>query len=266
MPKKKKQPRKPKTDPRGAFRGAEYLRRNPDMGLVDANGRENKHWSGIHSNKTGLVTDPVFRDIGHCLAFFMKESLQACSQIVYPEDADGNLALDTIGQFVAKIWNESLHDNLGGLCQFRSLYKRMEEIPGGTEAYAAWTHYFFQTYVCYLFTVKKMANGLKEGWLDETSEFNSMMLILNTLDDDLKAKVLEQLRDRGVWPSNISSSKLIRRLDDFLKVVIEGQDLRIKEQQEADEHLEMEDVRVDAKQRKIAEDKLHISLEKEDGE
>jgi hypothetical protein len=225
MPKKKKQPRKPA--PKGNFSGAQYLKNTQ---LVGPDGKENKHWGGMHSKKTGLTYDPSYRDLGHCLAFLMRESLAACTEICYPEDADGRLALDTIGQFMAKIWNESLHDNLGGLCQFRSLYARLDEIPGGREAYAAWTHYFVQTYFCYLFTVRKMANGLREGWLDETSEYNAMLTVLNTLDDDLKKQVIEQLTERGVWPTNMSSSKLIRRLDDFVKVVIDGQEMRLREQ------------------------------------
>jgi hypothetical protein len=222
---KKNQPRKP------GFNGAQHLKH---LHLVDKDGKENKHWGGIHSKSTGMTCDPTFRDIGHCLGFLMKESLTAATEICYPEDAEGRLALDTIGQFVAKIWNESLQDNLGGLNQFRSLYKRLDEIPKGREAYTAWTHYFFQSYICYLFTVSKMKNGLREGWLDENAEYNSMLTILGSLDDDLKAKVIKQLKDRGVWPSNLSYSKLLRRLDNFVNVVIEGQELRLREQEEAD--------------------------------
>lgn len=223
MPKKENQPK---------FNGAQYLKHHPQSGLVGPDGKENKHWAGIYSKKTGMTCDPTFRDLGHCLAFLMKESLTAATEICYPEDAEGREALDTIGQFVAKIWNESLQDNLSGLCQFRSLYKRLDEIPKGREAYAYWTHFFVQTYICYLFTVKKMANGLHDGWLDETAEYNAMLTVVNALDDDLKAKVIVQLRDRGVWPTNISYSKLLRRLDDFVNVVIDGQQLRLKEQQE----------------------------------
>jgi hypothetical protein len=209
------------------FSGAQYLRNHPEAGLVDRDGTENKHWVGIHSKSTGMTCDPTYRDIGHCLAFLMKESLTAATEICYPEDAEGREALDTIGQFIAKIWNESLHDNLNGLCQFRSLYKRLEEIPKGQEAYTYWTHYFVQTYICYLFTVSKMANGLREGWLEDAAEYNAMLTVINSLDDDLKSQVIIQLREKGVWPSNISYSKLIRRLDDFVNVVIEGQHLRL---------------------------------------
>jgi len=229
MPKKNKKPRKPQ--PKGSFSGAKYLRNTQ---LVGRDGKENKHWAGVVSKESGLVSDPEFRDIGHCLGFFMKESLTAATEIFYPEDAEGRLALDTIGQFMAKIWNESLQDNLNGLCQFRSLYERLDEIPKGREAYAVWSHYFVQTYFCYLFTVKKMANGLNTGWLEDVGEYNSMLTIVNSLDDDLKKQVVKQLEDRGVWPSNVSYSKLIRRLDDFVNVVIEGQQLRLKEQQEKD--------------------------------
>jgi hypothetical protein len=227
MPKKKKQPRKQPTK----FNGAQYLR---NQQLVSPDGTMNKHWGGVHSKKTGMTYDPAYRDIGQCLAFLMKESLTACAEICYPEDADGRMALDTIGQFMAKIWNESLHDNLNGLGQFQALYGRLKEIPGGTEAYTAWTHYFVQTYFCYLFTVPKMSNGLREGWLQDTAEYSAMLTVLGSLDEDLKRKVIEQLKDRGVWPSNLSYSKLLRRLDDFVKVVVEGQNLRLKEQQEAE--------------------------------
>jgi hypothetical protein len=227
MPKNKKQPRKSKTD-----NGARHLR---DTHLVGADGKLNKHWSGITSKKTELTCDPTYRDIGHCLAFFMKESLTACTEICYEEDAEGREALDTIGQFVAKIWNESLKNNLNGLGQFRAMYERLEEIPGGRDAYTAWTHYFFQTYISYLFTVSKMANGLREGWLDETSDYNAMLLVLSSLNEDTKKSVIKQLLEHGVWPSNISYSKLLRRLEDFTDVVKEGQRLRLQEQAEKDE-------------------------------
>ena len=142
MSKRKKQPRKqPKPQPK-KFSGAQYLRNSQMLGK---DGKLDKHWGGLYSKETGLVCDPTYRDLGQCLAFLMKESLQACSQICYPDDADGNLALDTIGQFMAKIWNESLEDNTNGLCQFRALYERLQEIPEGSEAYTHFCAYFVQT-------------------------------------------------------------------------------------------------------------------------
>lgn len=213
----------------GNFSGARYLRNTQ---MIGRDGKEDNHWGGLFSKKTGMTVDPTFRDIGHCLGFLMKETLTAATVVCYPEDAEGREALDTIGQFVAKIWNESMHDNLSGLCQFRSMYKRLDEIPGGKEAYTAFTHFFFQTYICYLFTVKKMANGLREGWLEEAAEYNAMLTVLNSLDDDIKKQVVKQLVDRGVWPSNMSYSKLVRRLDDYLGVVIEGQRIRLEQKEQ----------------------------------
>jgi len=212
--------------------GADYLKRT---NLLKADGTENKHWSGMRSPKTGMVCDPTFRDIGQALAFLMKESLQACSQTCYPEDVEANLALDTIGQFMAKIWNESLVDNLGGLGQFQVLYARMAEIPRGTEVYNAWCHLFVQTYFCYLFTVQKMANGLREGWLEEAAEFNAMLTVVSSLPEDLRKQVVQHMSSSGMWPSNLAYGKLIRRLEDFLSVCKEGQELRAKADTETKE-------------------------------
>ena len=105
------------------------------------------------------------------------------------------------------------------------LYDRLKELDDGAEAYTHFCVFFVQTFFCYLFTVEKMANGLPNELEEDTRDYQAMMTVLSVLDEDLKRQVLDQFIDRGRWPSNISYSKLRRRLDDFLSVCVEGQKL-----------------------------------------
>ena len=77
-----------------------------------------------------------------------------------------------------------------------------------------------------------------------------MLTILNSLDDDLKKQVIAQLSERGVWPSNVSYSKMIRRLEDFVNVVIEGQQLRMETERKAREHEEKNNAKQCKRRRK----------------
>lgn len=212
----------PKEPPK--FSGAAYLKHTQ---LLDRSGQYNPHWHGMVT-PSGKHVDLECRDIGQAFPFFMKESLLACTDLLYEDNLGARLALDTIGQFMAKIWNDSLKDNMSGLCQFRELYKAMDEIPCGREAYANWCAFFVQTYFCYMFTVRKMANGLPEGMCDDVRDYHAMLTALTVLDDDLKKKVVNQWLDRGQWPSNMAYGKLIRRLEDFLEVVKDGQRKRVE--------------------------------------
>jgi hypothetical protein len=196
--------------------------------LKDRSGQYNPHFSGMVSRETGKHINLEDRDMGQMFPFLMKESLRATSDLVYPNDAAAHLALDTIGQMMAKIYNDSIDNNLAGMCQFRELYKTVAEIPVGPEAYANWSTFFVQTFFCYMFTVSKVANGLPREICKDVAEYQAMVTCLSALDDDLKKKVMDQWRDRGVWPSNMSYGKLIRRLDDYVEVIKEGQRLRIE--------------------------------------
>jgi hypothetical protein len=210
------------------WNGAEYLRKKH---LVTPAGGYNKSWNGIRSPITGKVCDPTNRDIGQVFPFLMKEALQASVQLG-SKSQEELVALDTIGQFMAKIWNESLQNNESGLCQFRALYERMREIPGGDEAYTAFCSFFVQTFFCYMFTVQKLSNGLPDGIdQEDVQDYQSMITCLSVLDDDLKRRVLQQWLERGRWPSNITYGKFLRRLEDFVEVVKEGQRLRLEEEE-----------------------------------
>lgn len=204
--------------------GAEYLKKKH---LVDAKGRYNRSWSGMKSPITGKICDPANRDIGQVFPFLMKEALQAATQLGSKSEEE-ILALDTIGQVLAGIWNESLHNNENGLCQFRELYKRLQEMPKGPEAYTEFCTFFVQTFFCYMFTVQKMSNGLPDGIDDDTSDYQAMATCLSVLDDDLKRRLLQQWLERGRWPSNVAYGKFLRRLEDFIEVVKEGQKLRLE--------------------------------------
>ena len=209
------------------WNGAQHMR---NRHMLDRAGNFDRGFGGVKSPSTGVICDPMHRDIGHVFPFLMKESLLAATQLLYtePENEDAIVALDTIGQFMAKIWNESLTDNLGGLQLFEQLYGRVREIPGGPEAYTAFTTYFVQSYFCYLFTVQKMAIGLVPLTAD-SQEMQAMYTVLSGLSEGTRKTVIQEWRDNGIWPSNISYGKLLRRMEDFTEVVKEGQRLRIEQ-------------------------------------
>lgn len=215
------------------WNGATYMR---NKHMLDRRGQLDRSFGGVKSPSTGVICDPMFRDIGHVFPFLMKEALSAATQLLYtdPEDEDGILALDTIGQFTAKIWNESLEDNLGGLGYFHQLYERVSEIPGGEKAYSAFATFFVQSYFCYLFTVQKLAIGLTP-MTEDAAEFGAMETVLAGLSPDTRRQVLREWVDNGIWPSNISNSKLKRRLEDFTEVVKEGQRLRMEQDAQTQE-------------------------------
>ena len=212
------------------WNGAKYMRQKH---LVDRRGRFDKGFNGVTS-PSGLICDPMHRDIGHVMPFLMKESCQAAKQLLYlePENEDAIKALDTIGQFMAKIWNDSLDDNLSGLQLFEQLYGSVQNIPGGAEAYGAFATFFVQSYFCYLFTVQKVAIGIVP-MTEDSQEFQAMAMVLSGLTEETRRTVIQEWTHNGIWPSNISYSKLLRRLDDFAEVVREGQRLRQEEAEAA---------------------------------
>jgi len=207
------------------WKGANHVR---NKHLLDRRGNLDKSFAGVKSPATGVICDPMHRDIGHVMPFLMKESLQAATQLLYTDrekHADAIVALDTIGQVMAQIWNKSLEDNLSGLQLFEQLYSRVGDLPGGSEAYGAFASFFVQSYFCYLFTVQKMAIGLVP-MSEDSQEFQAMGMLVAGLSPETRKKAIQEWSDAGIWPSNISFGKLIRRLDDYIEVVKEGQRLR----------------------------------------
>jgi len=182
-------------------------------------------WMGLYSKKTGKTVDPTYRDIGHCMALLSKEALTAAA-VVYQDDHEALVALNTVALTLEEIWKRSLQDNLLGLCLFRDLYTRIREIPKGPEAYATFCACFVQSYFSYLFAVQKMAIGLEESFGTSTQEFVGMMEILATLPESLRKAVIKEFAEQGMWPSNISYAQLLRRLDDFIELVKRDQLVR----------------------------------------
>jgi hypothetical protein len=73
-----------------------------------------------------------------------------------------------------------------------------------------------------------MSNGLPaDACHTDVKDYQAMLIALDVLDDDLKKAVVRQWLERGQWPSNMAYGKLIRRLEDFLEVVKEGQRMRL---------------------------------------
>lgn len=212
---------------RPVWNGAKYLEHTK---LRDRQGSYDPHFSGLVSKSSGKHINYEDRDIGQAFPFLMKESLRACADLVYPGDAEANMVLDTVGQMMAKIFNDSVEDNLQGLQQFRNLYEDVASIPRGPEVYANWSAFFVQTFFCYLFTVNKVANGLPREICKDVAEYQAMITCVSALDEDLRKQVLRQWQDRGVWPSNLASGKLIRRVDDYIEVIKTGQRLRLEHQ------------------------------------
>jgi len=193
-----------------------------------------KGWSGMVSKETGKVCDPTYRDIGHCAPLILREAINAASA-VDPSNAEFQLALDTISNTMQKIWCDSIEDNLAGLSQFPELYHAVRCIPYGAEAYAAFSAFFVQSFFCYMFTAKKMANGLTPSFGEPTQDFMAVLQVLSSLSDGTRQAAMKEFRDAGLWPTTVDSSKLLRRHEDFMAVVKEDQAIRLKQAEERDE-------------------------------
>jgi hypothetical protein len=206
-----------------AWKGAQHMR---DTHLVHRGGGHNNSWDGVKSPATGRVCDPTFRDIGQAFPFLMKESLQAVTQLCDLTESEIE-DLDLIGQALAQVWNTSLRDNQGGLSIFKDLYDELQS-QETSRVWAMFSTFFVQTFFCYMFSVQKMANGLPENWSEDVSDYQAMLTCVTGLSDESRKTVVKEWLDNGLWPSNISYGKLIQRLDSFIDVAREGQELQEK--------------------------------------
>jgi len=212
----------PTPPPEGDWKGAQHLRGTQ---MLDHKGKYATSFGGVRSAVTGVVCDPIHRDIGHCMPFLMKESLQAATQLLYKDDEKAIELLDCIGQLIAKVWNESVSDNLQGVPLFSQLYEEVRSQDRGEEVYGAFCTFFVQSYFCYLFTVPRMAIGIRP-LQDGDSEFQGMLSVLAGLSPELRKAVIAEWMEEGLWPSTVNSGPLLRRLDDYIEVIKEGQELR----------------------------------------
>jgi len=156
----------------------------------------------------------------------MKESLQAVTQLCDLTESEIE-DLDLIGQALAQVWNTSLRDNQGGLSIFKDLYDELQS-QETSRVWAMFSTFFVQTFFCYMFSVQKMANGLPENWSEDVSDYQAMLTCVTGLSDESRKTVVKEWLDNGLWPSNISYGKLIQRLDSFIDVAREGQELQEK--------------------------------------
>lgn len=209
-------------NPKGDWKGAQYLRNTQ---MLDKSGNYATSFGGVKSAVSGVICDPIHRDIGHCMPFLMKESLQAATQLIYSDDDQAIELLDLVGQLIAKVWNEAVKDNLAGIGLFSQLYEEVRSVDRGDEIYAAFCTFFVQNYFCYLFTVERMAIGIRP--LEEgDSELQGMASALSALSTDTRRLVLSEWMEEGLWPTTVNAGPLIRRLEDYIEVIKEGQELR----------------------------------------
>jgi len=208
--------------PKGEWNGAAHIRNTQ---LIDNTGKYATSFAGVKSAVAEVITDPIHRDIGHCMPFLMKESLQAASQLLYKEDEEALELLDCVGQLIAKVWNDSVADNLQGIAYFNQMYEEIRSHARGEEIYSAFCSFFVQSYFCYLFTVPRMAIGIRP--LEERdSEFQGMATVLAGLSPELRREVIKEWTSEGFWPTTVNAAPLLRRLDDYIEVIKEGQALR----------------------------------------
>lgn len=173
------------------------------------------------------------RDLGNCWQFLVHEAMTAANEALGkdPETFD---ILSTLSQGFKEIYINSMEDNHKGMSGFREIYAFIEEKgEKGMTAYATFSAFLVQTMFCFMFTGRKLAVGLPQD-LDNirVHEFQSGLTFLSLLDDDLRIEATKQFRDRGLFPTNVDISSLLRRLDDFLAIMLKDKEVHTKEMQE----------------------------------
>ena len=71
-----------------------------------------------------------------------------------------------------------------------------------------------------------MTIGLPDALNVDVFDFNTALTILSSLDDKTRAAALKQFKDNGHWPGTVDHSHLLRRLDDYSKIIQEDQKKR----------------------------------------
>jgi hypothetical protein len=164
------------------------------------------------------------RDLGNCLHLILGEAV-ACCEAQFAGKKDELETLDTITKMLLLIYTDARGDRKKGLVQFRHLYEYIDNRgDSGKEVYNTFSTYIVQTIFCYLFTCQEMAIGLPQTLDVEVFDFTATLNILSVLDDDTRVTVLEQLKGRGHWPTNVDYSMLLQRMDDYLEVIRKDQE------------------------------------------
>jgi hypothetical protein len=175
-----------------------------------------------------------YRDLANCLQMLIQDAT-ICTQQVYwdensPEETSGHMeVLDTITKSLQLIYQNCMADQIQGLATFQQMYAYLDKYPERSQVYSTFCHFFLQSVFCFLFGAKQMAIGLPEHLGTEVFEFNTMTMILSSLDDPTRKEVLKQLKDAGMWPTKVESSHLMRASQDVMKVIYEAQQKQLEE-------------------------------------
>lgn len=170
------------------------------------------------------------RDIGHSWRFIVHEALTSANEAL-GNDPEVFEILSHISNGLSEIYAHSLTDNHKGMSGFRELYAYVDSKgEKGATAYATFSAFVVQSLFCFLFTGRKLAIGLPQNLDNEkVHEFHSSLSYLALLDDPVRIEAAKQFRDRGVWPNTVDTSNMLRRLDDFLGVMLEDKEVSYKE-------------------------------------
>jgi hypothetical protein len=166
----------------------------------------------------------IHRDIGPGFNLFYNEAMTRTAQVFF-EDTAAKPVLDMIALAVMKIHKTCNEGNLMGVNMFGELYRELHKVEKGNEVYATFCAFFFQGVLCYLFSSRAMASGAS-SMETQTRELVGILDIVGTLTPRaLRNKVLEQLCQNGVWPTNINYGPLLRQLEDFEEVILKDGEL-----------------------------------------
>lgn len=170
------------------------------------------------------------RDIGNSWQLLVHEAMTAANEAL-GRDPEVFEILSAISKGLKAIYVDSLEDNYKGMAGFREIYDYIDEKGElGHKAYSTFSTFLVQTMFCFLFTSRKMAIGLPQDI--ESSRLHEVMdavNIMSVLDDDLRIKVMQQFRDRGVWPTTLDCASLLRRLEGFRDTMLEDYEAHTQE-------------------------------------
>ena len=173
------------------------------------------------------------RDIANCLPFIIRNAT-IMTQGIYDDQKDELEILDSIVQFLHKIYEDSRVDRMKGLSQFRNLCEYISYKGAvGSEVFATFSTLFLTSVFTYLYGSKQMAIQSPDSLdVEECYDFQQVISLFSLMGKETADSFLDEVRQNGVLPSGFDLNALKKTVGNYLDDIQKNQEERYAENAE----------------------------------